>query len=77
MPTIEVSCVNGVQSVNLPPEFRFSSDRVTVRREGESVILEPVKSSKWPEGFFDAIYISDPAFERPDQGRMPPPPTFD
>jgi hypothetical protein len=27
----------------------------------------------WPPGFFDAIRIDDPAFQRPDQGELPPP----
>ena len=26
----------------------------------------------WPEGFFDSIHVTDPAFERPDQGQLPP-----
>src|SRR3974377_655938 len=77
MTTIEISIANGVQSLNLPPEFHINGDRAAIRREGDAVILEPVKANKWPNGFFDAIYIDDPAFARPDQGQMPPAPTFD
>jgi antitoxin VapB len=38
--------VGGSQAVRLPKEFRFTGDRVRIRREGESVILEPVQRSK-------------------------------
>ena len=72
----EVIDVQGQQLVRLPHEFRFSGDAVTVRKSGEAVILEPVKSSSWPVGFFDGIQIDDPAFVRPNQGSMPPPPTL-
>ncbi len=65
------------QAVRLPKEFRFSGDAVTVRREGEAVILEPLKKAAWPPGFFDQIRITDSAFERPPQGEMPPPPILD
>ena len=33
----------GSQAVRLPKAFRFKGEEVTVRREGEAVILEPVK----------------------------------
>ena len=42
-----------------------------MRQEGEAVILEPVRAAAWPEGFFEEIHISDPAFERPAQGQLP------
>ena len=29
------------QAVRLPKEFRFSTDEVTIRREGDRVVLEP------------------------------------
>jgi hypothetical protein len=76
MQTVEISSVNGVQRVTLPPEFHLKGDRVAIRREGNAVILEPVKSSAWPEGFFDAIYIDDPRFIRPNQGKVPPAPSI-
>jgi virulence-associated protein VagC len=59
------------QAIQLPGEFRFNSSRVSIRREGEAVILEPVKPTTWPEGFFDAIRVDDPAFIRPPQGTAP------
>ena len=48
-----------------------------VFKEGEAVILEPVKSNTWPAGFFEDIYVDDPAFARPPQGDTPPAPTID
>ena len=64
------------QTVVLPDEFRFQAAKVAVRREGESVILEPIKPSQWPAGFFESIRIDDPAFCRPDQGKLPPIPSL-
>ena len=77
MQTVEiVETVHG-QTVPLPEEFRFAATTVSIRREGDAVILEPIKPADWPEGFFDAIHIEDPAFARPDQGSIPPAPSFD
>ena len=33
----------GSQAVRLPKAFRFDGEEVTVRKEGDAVILEPVK----------------------------------
>ncbi len=41
-------------------------------REAIVFVEEPVRPKAWPEGFFDSIHISDPAFERPEQGQLPP-----
>jgi antitoxin VapB len=43
------------QAVRLPAEFRFEGDEVAVRREGDAVILEPVKQGGWPEGYWERI----------------------
>ncbi len=34
------------QAVRLPKEFRFDAKEVAIRREGEIIILEPLKPSK-------------------------------
>jgi virulence-associated protein VagC len=65
------------QTVRLPDEFRFHAGAVTIRREGKAIILEPLKPTEWPKGFFEKIRIDDPAFCQPDQGSMPPAPTID
>jgi virulence-associated protein VagC len=74
--TVKVVQTEGGQLIRLPDEFRFSSPVVSVRREGEAVILEPIKPARWPDGFFEAIRVDDPSFERPPQGGMPPAPKF-
>lgn len=43
------------QAVRLPKEFRFDGDEVIIRREGESVILEPVPVRGWPEGYWSEL----------------------
>ncbi len=65
------------QAVRIPRAYRLKDAVVSIRREGEALILEPLKPSSWPEGFFDAIAIDDPVFARPTQGRMPEVPALD
>jgi hypothetical protein len=40
------------QAVRLPKEFRFEGAEVSIRREGDAVILEPVKPRAWPKGYW-------------------------
>ncbi len=42
------------QAVRLPKEFRFEGDEVSIRREGERVILEPVRLREWPKGYWQS-----------------------
>lgn len=60
------------QAVRIPKELRFEGREVSIRRLGDGVILEPIKSPTWPEGYFDSIRIDDPGFVRPDQQTLPP-----
>ena len=60
------------QTVRLPKGYHLSTTTVSVRHEGEAIVLEPLKPKAWSEGFFDSIHITDPAFSRPDQGQLPP-----
>ena len=54
----------GSQAVRLPKAFRFEGSEVSIRREGDAVILEPIKAKRPPtleelEAFwrdFDAKY---------------------
>jgi antitoxin VapB len=71
MKTAEIFNIDGTQAVKLPNGFYFKADTVSIRRQGEAVILEPLKPATWPPGFFDSIRIDDPAFARPDQGQVP------
>jgi virulence-associated protein VagC len=43
------------QAVRLPKEFRFDGDEVEIRRDGDAVILEPVKKRQWPEGYWERM----------------------
>jgi len=42
------------QAVRLPREFRFKGTEVSIRQEGEAVILEPLKRRGWPEGYWES-----------------------
>jgi antitoxin VapB len=52
------------QAVRLPKAFRLKGTEVSIRKEGEKVILEPLEDTQWPEGFWD-IFTLDPDFEIP------------
>ena len=43
------------QAVRLPRAFRFEGDEVTVRREGDAVILEPLRKTNWPRGYWRRV----------------------
>lgn len=77
MKVAEIVRDNGSQLVKLPEEFHLEGDTVFIRRQGQAIVLEPVKPATWPPGFFDQIHIADPAFSRPLQGKVPPAPTLD
>ena len=70
--TAELQDTENGQLVCLPDEFRLPGSRVSIRRDGNAVVLEPLQRTSWTPGFFDAIRINDPAFQRPDQGELPP-----
>lgn len=72
MKIAEVISIDGQQAVKLPDEFRLASGPVSIRKQGDAVILEPAKADCWPNGFFAAVRIEDPAFARPPQGETPP-----
>ncbi len=43
------------QAVRIPKEMRFAQREVTVRRFGDGILVEPVRSIGWAEGWFEAI----------------------
>ena len=77
MKTVEIVETSNGQAVPLPEEFRFETPTVSIRRQGDAVILEPVKAAQWPKEFFDRIRIDDPAFARPAQGSAPAVPALE
>ena len=72
METATVTLEGERQTVRLPKGYRLPTPTVSVRHEGEAVVLEPMKSNTWPEKFFDSIHITDDTFVRPGQGQSPP-----
>ena len=76
MTTAQIIELEGGQAIKLPHEFRISGETISIRREGELIILEPLKAETWPEDFFGEIRIDDPAFARPPQGRVPAAPSL-
>jgi hypothetical protein len=77
MKVAEIVRADGSQLVRLPEGFHLEGDIVSIRRQGEAIVLEPVKPATWPPGFFDRIHIDDPSFARPSQGPVPPVPELD
>jgi len=71
METATVTVEGGRQTVRLPKSVHLP-EKVFVRQDGDSVVLEPAERRSWPQGFFDSIRITDSAFDRPEQGRLPP-----
>ncbi|MCC7268735.1 MAG: AbrB/MazE/SpoVT family DNA-binding domain-containing protein [Caulobacteraceae bacterium] len=61
----------GSQAVRLPKAFRLEGDEVTVRREGDAVILEPKRrqggAALWAR--IDAIEVDEP-LPYPEQPRI-------
>jgi len=78
VPTFAKLFKNGhSQAVRLPRAFRLPGKEVAIHREGDRIVLEPIRATKWPKNFFRSIRISDQNFGRPRQGDMPPPPDFE
>jgi antitoxin VapB len=55
------------QAVRLPKEFRFTTDTVMVRREGQTVVLEP--ADEWPDGYVESFSGVPNDLARPAQGK--------
>lgn len=72
METATVILEGDRQTVRLPKSVHLPTSTVNVRHDGESVVLEPIKPTAWPENFFDSIHISDSSFDRLPQGKLPP-----
>ncbi len=43
------------QAVRLPKEYRFEGAEVEIHREGDRVILEPVRKRGWPKGYWERL----------------------
>ncbi|MCF8067402.1 MAG: type II toxin-antitoxin system VapB family antitoxin [Desulfobacterales bacterium] len=52
------------QAVRLPKSFRFEGDAVKIYREGQKVIMEPIRKNQWDKGFW-AKFSPDKSFKTP------------
>ena len=77
MKVAEIVRMDGCQLVKLPEGFQLVGDTVAISRQGESLVLQPIKPTTWPLGFFDRIRIDDSTFGRPIQGQVPPAPKLE
>ena len=72
--TAKVFMTGRSQAVRLPKEFRFESDEVRIRKEGNAVILEPLQADwSWLDGIvrpIDEDFLEAVA-ERPDDQVRP------
>ncbi len=64
----------GSQAVRLPKAFRFEGGEVSIRREGEAVILEPVRKKAATQAELDAMWARIDALMDPDDPFPYPPP---
>jgi antitoxin VapB len=59
MDTAKVFWTGRSQAIRLPKAFRFDSNEVRIRRQGNSVILEPIADNwQWLDGFSGPIVQS-------------------
>jgi virulence-associated protein VagC len=56
-------------ALRLPRELNPKAGEVSIEPAGNAWLIEPVKSTSWPRGFFDQILITSPGFKRAPQGR--------
>ncbi len=57
------------QAVRLPKEFRFEGSEVLVRREGDTVILEPLPTDTWTDDFWSVLGAFGEDFDVGDRDR--------
>jgi antitoxin VapB len=60
--TARIFVHGGSQAVRLPKEFRFEGDEVRIRRDGDKVILEPIKRD-WKAFWAEVDRLRDEAAE--------------
>ncbi len=60
----------GSQAVRLPKECRFEGSAVRVRKEGSTVILEPLEKTAWPPGYWERLHSLAPL---PEDFHVPEP----
>ncbi|MFC5344979.1 antitoxin [Brevundimonas staleyi] len=63
----------GSQAVRLPKAFRFEGQEVSIRREGDAVILEPVRKRATTQADLDAMWARIDALDDPNDPFPDPP----
>lgn len=58
------------QAVRIPAALRLDCDVVTIRREGTTLVIEPLGADGWPAGYFAALEAGS-SLVRPPQPKMP------
>ena len=53
------------QAVRLPKAFRLNATEITVKKVGNTLILEPVPKRKWPKGYAASFAHMPADFKRP------------
>jgi antitoxin VapB len=73
METAKIFWSGRSQAVRLPKQYRFNTDEVRIRQQGDALILEPiVRDWKWLDaitGPVDTDFIEAASEEPPDQER--------
>jgi antitoxin VapB len=70
MKTAKVFMTGRSQAIRLPKEFRFGVSELSIWRDGENLVLGPIKPAEWPDGFWQKIHISDAGFARARQPQV-------
>ncbi len=67
MPKTSIFISGNSQAVRIPKAFRYprGTREVSIRREGDQIILEAVKEEEWPEDFWSAFGDMPDGFQRP------------
>ncbi|NDV61446.1 AbrB/MazE/SpoVT family DNA-binding domain-containing protein [Puniceicoccales bacterium CK1056] len=55
-------------ALRIPRKFGAKEGEVTIERVGNRWLVEPHIPEEWPKDFFRKIRITDPDFNRPEQG---------
>jgi antitoxin VapB len=73
MSTAKLFWTGRSQAIRLPKEFRFEGDEVSIRREGNAIVIEPIVSGwEWLDdltGTLDADFEAALAEKVPQQDR--------
>jgi antitoxin VapB len=64
----------GSQAVRLPKAYRFEGRQVRIRKDGDAVILEPLRKKATTQAELDAMWARIDALMDPDDPFPEPPP---